>query len=588
MKISKLLMLGVMILCPFVVSSAFGVCEISDGIGTDKTTYVLNEKVVFTITMSASGCDGDVTNVSLYFFKPDNPPPSGIPCIDPTQGTLIASGLTLVNGAPALVFKGGTGMGEYPDLLWTVTPADVAAGYVRGYYGFLFTKPGQLESCDSDNISADVTPPLPCLKITKEVDCKVSKETDTVIYDICIENCGPTAIGYLVGGDTPGIEDTLLGDLSKDFLDGCPDIYYDELLELAVIPAGYRCCLPFKYTIPDGAYTGPGTIMKNTVTFVGIDEYETRVGPISASADVTLVEPKLKVEKSCVKEPIEYDPDLGGFADFKITVENIGDVCLDVVVKDLDVALTCLFPALAPAEVRSCPVTIDVPPGYPLPTVLNRIEGFWTICYPPATRDPVCLDNEGGPLPAQDDCDVPGGATRTPGFWKTHTKLTDFVLQKFVFTGCGTPDGLPGCIDLGFIKVCSIEEFCALMWANKSKNSDGSKRDALCQARMHALFHALAAIINNCVPGGAPMPSTPTEIRDILGGTDIAKIKALASKLAAYNESGDGETLIIPGAPMGSATPQDCKGVLENPKLASYADCLNGITSTGKGKGNNK
>ena len=80
------------------------------------------------------------------------------------------------------------------------------------------------------------------------------------------------------------------------------------------------------------------------------------------------------------------------------------------------------------------------------------------------------------------------------------------------------------------------------------------------------------------------MPATIEEIRDTLGGTDIGEIKALASELAEYNESGDDVAIIDPWGPHGSATPSECKDV-----DLSFADCINGMTtvtsSQGKGKG---
>ena len=78
------------------------------------------------------------------------------------------------------------------------------------------------------------------------------------------------------------------------------------------------------------------------------------------------------------------------------------------------------------------------------------------------------------------------------------------------------------------------------------------------------------------------MPVTAEEIRDTLGGNNRNAIQALASLLAAYNESGDDVALVDPDAPMGSATPQECRAHDQ-----SFADCIiNGAGAAGKG--NNK
>jgi hypothetical protein len=140
-----------------------------------------------------------------------------------------------------------------------------------------------------------------------------------------------------------------------------------------------------------------------------------------------------------------------------------------------------------------------------------------------------------------------------------------------------------GVIDLGFEQLTSIDEVCAYFWANKAKNTDGSHRSKLCQARMHAAFHAIAANLNNCVPSGGGIPVSPAEIAAILGGTDIDAIKDLASQLAEYNESGDDVMLVDPDAEPGSATPQDCKDV-----DLSFADCIDGSILNSNNRGGKK
>jgi uncharacterized repeat protein (TIGR01451 family) len=408
---------------------------------------------------------------------------------------------------------------------------------------------------EKDEVTVDVTYE-PCIEITKTVSCDTSKVGDTVTYRICIANCGPTDVYFGPGS----IIDDVLGDISAEFL-SCPDIYSEE--EVAVIPAGMsQCCVDIDYVIQPGDDTGePGAILQNQVTFTGIDEYGTPVDEVSNVVDVLLVHPELTATKSCTNPSQIVEP--GGVAMFQITLENTGDVCLYVEIVDIQVpGLVCGPFTLDPLDVETCDVAIDVPEDTTATEILNQIEATWTICVPPRSEEPPCLLNE-EMVPAEDSCRVAGGATRTPGFWKTHYNYTAHILADNIPDCLGEP-----CIDLGWIQVCNMDEVCAVFWANNTRNSDGSKRSRLCQARMHASFHALAAIFNNCMPSGGGIPVAPADIAATLGGTNVRAIKDLASILAAYNESGDGIAIIDPWGPPGSATPSDCKSV-----DMSFADC---------------
>jgi hypothetical protein len=160
------------------------------------------------------------------------------------------------------------------------------------------------------------------------------------------------------------------------------------------------------------------------------------------------------------------------------------------------------------------------------------------------------------------DIAVEGGATRTQGFWSTHLDFTTYIFNNYL----GQP------IDLGYKQINSIDELMGIFWANNAKESDGSKRSALCQARETAANQALAAILNSAMPGGKPLPSgySLSDIASILGGTDIGAIKALNSALDEYNNSGDTIDLDPSVAShQGSADPQGAKAIAEIP----FADC---------------
>ena len=153
------------------------------------------------------------------------------------------------------------------------------------------------------------------------------------------------------------------------------------------------------------------------------------------------------------------------------------------------------------------------------------------------------------------------GATRTLGFWKTHLNFTTYVFTNY--TG--------NSIDLGWKNVTSIDEMMGIFWANVAKNSDGDKRGNLCQARVQTSWQAIAAILNSNMPGGAPLPSGVTleSIKNTLGGNNVSAIKALASQLDTYNNSGDGVALDPSLPPTGKADPNGARNIADIP----FADC---------------
>jgi len=155
-----------------------------------------------------------------------------------------------------------------------------------------------------------------------------------------------------------------------------------------------------------------------------------------------------------------------------------------------------------------------------------------------------------------------GAATRTLGFWKTHLIFTENVFDVY----------LGGNIDLGWRQIDSIEKLMGIFWANVAKESDGSKRKALCKARVQASWQAIAAILNSSMPGGAPLPSGVTleSIKNTLGGTNVGAIKALASQLDDYNMSGDDVALDPSLLPTGKADPNGARDIANIP----FADCL--------------
>jgi len=175
-----------------------------------------------------------------------------------------------------------------------------------------------------------------------------------------------------------------------------------------------------------------------------------------------------------------------------------------------------------------------------------------------------------------------GNATRTQGFWATHLYVppdgtmgfTEYVFNKYTGNPPDDNESTPGYIDLGWKLVESIEDLMGIFWANNAKESDGGKRDKLCQARIIASQQALAAILNSAMPGGAPLPAdySPSKIADILAlenGYTIDDIKTLNTELTKYNEAGDSYALDPSLPPTYRADPKHAKEVAN----ITFADC---------------
>jgi hypothetical protein len=172
-----------------------------------------------------------------------------------------------------------------------------------------------------------------------------------------------------------------------------------------------------------------------------------------------------------------------------------------------------------------------------------------------------------------------GGATRTMGFWQTHLYVppdgtmgfTEYVFNRYTGNPPDDDETTDGYIDLGWKQVNNIEDLMGIFWANNARESDGDKRDKLCQAKEIASQQALAAILNSAMPGGAPLPEgySLDDIVEILGGSNINDIKTLNTDLTAFNEGGETIALDPSLPPTYRADPENARYVANIP----FADC---------------
>lgn len=375
---------------------------------------------------------------------------------------------------------------------------------------------------EKDQVDVDCTPPEPCVEVTKEVDCDISKAGDTVTYHYCIHNCGPLEIAIIDWIDTVIDHEVIgaaLGAAGCDML--APD---DEA------PGGPdECCFDVPYVIPaDDPFGDP------IVNGFAVLAEDTQFGQQTVSndgefamAEVDIVHPSFIATKDCRTDPLE----VGDTAIFDIRIENDGDVCLRFDLTELGAPVQF---DLAAGDVMEWETHILVETEE---DITNTIIGTATLIPgdpPGVCGEPnPCLTNE-YPVEASDTCEVGGGASRTPGYWKNHTYMAECMFDMCY------PDG----IDFGWTYVDSIEELMAIFHAKKAI------LNKLCQARLQLSFHMGAAILNNCLPNGLPFESHTGEtfagLAAIMAGCDVAAIKAKIGIVGGYNEYGDEVEIIWP------------------------------------------
>ena len=144
------------------------------------------------------------------------------------------------------------------------------------------------------------------------------------------------------------------------------------------------------------------------------------------------------------------------------------------------------------------------------------------------------------------------GATRTQGFWATHTPLANIAWFGGSAFGHTFP-GVASVAGIGDTSICgrNIDTLAKLMggfWASISKTSTGAKRSALDQARMQLLQQLLAAELNASAFGSVPAGGSGmfAQWESALCGTNVTAIKNALSQAASFNTQGD-SAVFTPG-----------------------------------------
>jgi len=135
------------------------------------------------------------------------------------------------------------------------------------------------------------------------------------------------------------------------------------------------------------------------------------------------------------------------------------------------------------------------------------------------------------------------GATRTQGFWATHTPLADiawFGGSKFghTFPGAANTPGIGDTLLCGR-NIDTLGKLMGGFWSDISKTSTGKKRTALDQSRMQLLQQLLAAELNASAFGSVPSSGSFAAWESAYCGTNSSAIQTAQQQAASFNSKGD-------------------------------------------------
>jgi uncharacterized repeat protein (TIGR01451 family) len=302
-------------------------------------------------------------------------------------------------------------------------------------------------------------------------------------------------------------------------------------------------------TLAPGASTS-GTAIRN-ISQADIDAGETIVNWVTADsaesapdtddASVAIVqEPSIDIEK--LVNGMDADTQLtgpfvafGSIVNYSFVVTNTGNVTLtNISVTDTVLGNIGTIASLAPGASQTLIATASAVYG------AHKNTGTASTTFNGVVDD----TDDGwytGPV-----------ATRTQGFWQTHTAFTTYV-----FGLCPETWAALGILDTG--------DLFGAFYASIPKTTEGDHRSELNQAKMQLLQQLVAAKLDVCYFGMADPGITATIAAAeaaFLTGTDAQAIRDLAGLLDDYNNYGDAVT---PPDPMdqGPATPKASKTIAD-------------------------
>lgn len=157
------------------------------------------------------------------------------------------------------------------------------------------------------------------------------------------------------------------------------------------------------------------------------------------------------------------------------------------------------------------------------------------------------------------------GATRTIGFWQTHTNFTTDMFEDYLvpagknFVGVNAPV-VPGS-HKGILT--SIGQVFGGFYAPIAKTTTGMKRAPIDQARVTMLQQLLAAKLNCAAFGCSAATQTLIASADAAyaAGANKNSIMSLSAQLDAFNNSGDANAIPATLPATGKATPKTSQSV---------------------------
>jgi hypothetical protein len=314
---------------------------------------------------------------------------------------------------------------------------------------------------------------------------------DVITYEVCITNTGGTSLEILsVEDDVADANQTCVGDI--------------------LAPAA-SCCFSYPYTVQPG---DPDPLI-NTVSVigkvVGVDVNVTD----STTCETDILHPDFDVNKECLTEPVE-----GDMAQFRITIENTGDVNLIINTNEPEIPADQL---LAVGQTIVVDVNRAVVPGES--EVSNTIEVTATL--PAVYELPTEIVKS-----ASASCTVPGAEGCTPGFWKNSTACwcEDF----------NTTDKLGSVFTIPCGAVYGTGSNCL---ANKTmlqalSFQGGSTTKAKAQILLRAAVAALLNACNNNVDFPLTEEAIIDAVNDAIASMNKTEIITLAGALDYYNNFG--------------------------------------------------
>ncbi|MDO8473470.1 MAG: hypothetical protein Q7T05_06595, partial [Dehalococcoidia bacterium] len=294
-----------------------------------------------------------------------------------------------------------------------------------------------------------------------------------------------------------------------------------------------------------------GTPIVNTATATG----HPSVGPdvtATATATVTVTQtPAVTLAKTVSPNNVSVP----GNVTYSYTVTNTGNVTLTGLVLTDDKAgpITLVATTLAPGASTTGTATFAITQamidaGTPIVNTakVTSTQGVTATATATVTiTRPISL------------------ATRTLGFWQTHTAFTSAVFTRFFPSGMNIGVGSHKGVITNVQQPGKSQLFGAF-YAGIPKTTAGSPRSALDKARIQMLQQLVAAKLNAAAFGTSPSNLALISAADAAcGGTDAALILSLAGKLDSYNNSGDAVPMPAGLPAQGSATPKTSQ---------SYAD----------------